>query len=56
MSRPEYLQLRSEGDEAPTRAEQFRRIEASIQKLICILSEERAWLQGFRSAPEGGAS
>ena len=36
--------------------EQFQRIAAGLQDLICILTETRGWLQGFRAAREGGAS
>ena len=27
-----------------------------LQDLICILTETRGWLQGFRAAREGGVS
>ena len=36
--------------------EQLQRIEDGLQRLICILTEARGWLQGFRAAREGGAS
>ena len=36
--------------------EQLQRIAASLQDLICILTETQGWLQGFRAAREGGAS
>ena len=40
----------------PEHNEQLQRIEADLQNLICILTETRGWLQGFRAAREGGAS